>query len=451
MTRRLAEVLGDVAEQAKLYDLTDNAIKVVRRRRRVRKTAVAMVTMVAVLVGVVAFVLPSGGPGRPEGGPGRLDGEPSSKVLPLLEAPTRGSLKDDAAFLDALLDRVVDNPSAFGLPGDRARLRVLFAGDLPGNRRVALVAGVTAAPRMVHLTAPGKAAAKKLELTGWSDVEDPVVREEWRNDKNQGYALLFGPADYEVSVSEAPRYMDDGTIQRTWEPEPAGYIVRDTSTLPRGLRVRMSRGDVVFYEAAVASPGTARAERIDPSPLYGRGKPAPRAAQVAADALAYSTGLVGPGIQYVVLWSNDFAVPDGVGQIATVMAVTEQGGGPYITIATDTSPEPNGRNHPTGAGVAGDPEHTVIAMRMPHFDDTAPDTLQIVAPPQAVRVDLLKGEEVLATVPLSNGLGRVELPGPLQLTVRALDAQGKVVAQRAFADLTGNQPSGGYEPEVHGW
>ncbi|GAA1573626.1 hypothetical protein GCM10009827_114410 [Dactylosporangium maewongense] len=451
MTRRLAEVLGDVAEQAKLYDLTDNAIKVVRRRRRVRKTAVAMVTMVAVLVGVVAFVLPSGGPGRPEGGPGRLDGEPSSKVLPLLEAPTRGSLKDDVAFLDALLDRVVDNPSAFGLPGDRARLRVLFAGDLPGNRRVALVAGVTAAPRMVHLTASGKAAVKKLELTGWSDVEDPVVREEWRNDKNQGYALLFGPADYEVSVSEAPRYMDDGTIQRTWESEPTGYIVRDTSTLPRGLRVRMSRGDVVFYEAAVASPGTARAERIDPSPLYGRGKPAPRAAQVAADALAYSTGLVGPGIQYVVLWSDDFAVPDGVGQIATVMAVTEQGGGPYITIATDTSPEPNGRNHPTGAGVAGNPEHTVIAMRMPHFDDTAPDTLQIVAPPQAVRVDLLKGEEVLATVPLSNGLGRVELPGPLQLTVRALDAQGKVIAQRAFADLTGNQPSGGYEPEVHGW
>ncbi|MGI5179476.1 hypothetical protein ACQEVZ_24415 [Dactylosporangium sp. CA-152071] len=451
MTRRLAEVLGDVAEQAKLYDLTDNAIKVVRRRRRVRKTAVAMVTMVAVLVGVVAFVLPSGGPGRPEGGPGRLDGEPSSKVLPLLDAPTRGSLKDDAAFLDALLDRVVDNPSAFGLPGDRARLRVLFAGDLPGNRRVALVAGVTAAPRMVHLAASGKAAAKKLELTGWSDVEDPVVRDDWRNDKNQGYALLFGPADYEVSVSEAPRYMDDGTIQRTWEPEPAGYIVRDTSMLPRGLRVRMSKGDVVFYEAAVAPPGTARAERIDPSPLYGRGKPAPRAAQVAADALAYSTGLVGPGIQYVVLWSDDFAVPDGVGQIATVMAVTEQGGGPYITIATDTSPEPNGRNHPTGAGVSGNPEHTVIAMRMPHFDATAPDTLQIVAPPQAVRVDLLKGEEVLATVPLSNGLGRVELPGPLQLTVRALDAQGKVIAQRAFADLTGNQPSGGYEPEVHGW
>ncbi|MEV4134023.1 hypothetical protein AB0J72_17865 [Dactylosporangium sp. NPDC049742] len=448
---RLVEVLGDVAEQAKLYDVTDTAIRVARRRKRVRKTAVAMGTMVAVLVGVVAFVLPSGSHPRPEGGPGRLDGEPSSRVLPLLEAPTRGSLKDDAAFVDAVLDRVVDNPSAVGLPGDRARLRVLFAGDLPGNRRLVLVAGVTAMPRMVHLTGPAMTAAKKLELTGWSDVEDPVVRDDWRNDKNQGYALLFGPADYEVSVSDGPRYMDDGTIQRTWGPEPAGYVVRDTSTLPRGLRVRMSKGDAVFYEGILAPPGTVRPERIDPSPLYGRGKPAPRAAQVAADALAYSTGLVGPDVQYVVLWSDEFVVPDGVGQIATVMAVTEQGGGPYITIATDTSPEPNSRNHPTGAGIAGNPEHTVIAMRMPHFDDTAPDTLQIVAPPQAVRVDLVKGEEVLATVPLSNGIGRIELPGPLQLTVRALDAQGKVVAQRAFADLTGNQPSGGYEPEIHGW
>ncbi|MET7420407.1 hypothetical protein [Dactylosporangium sp. NPDC005555] len=457
---RLGEVLDDIAEHAKLYDVTDKAVRVARRRRRVRKTTTAVMAMVLVLV-VMVTVLPMflfGGPGRPEGGPGRLDGVPPTLVQPLLDTPTRGSLAGDARYVGALLDRIVDEPEDFGLPGDRTKLRVLFVGDVPGNRRIALIAGITGVPRMVNLTGSGKAPVKDLDLTGWSDVEEPVVRDGWRGDKNEGYELILGPSGYDVSVSSAPQYMSDGTIQRTWTPEPAGYILRDTATLPRGLRVRMTKGDTVFFESAVASPGTVRAAQIDPTPLYGRGKPAPRAAQAAADALAYSTGLVGPGIQYVVLWSDDFVVNDpngggsGLGQIATVMAVTESGGGPYITVATDTNPEPNARTHPTGAGISGRLEQSVIAMRMPHFDETVPATLQIIAPPTAVRVDLLKGQEVVDTVPLTNGVGKLDLPGEVQLRVRALDAQGNTVAERLFKDWDGVPTSGGgYEPEIRGW
>jgi hypothetical protein len=196
---------------------------------------------------------------------------------------------------------------------------------------------------------------------------------------------------------------------------------------------------------------------IDPNPLHGRGKPAPRAARVATDALVFSTGLVGPGVRYVVLWSDDFPVDDpngggsGMGQIATVMAITPDGGGPYITIATDTSKEPNGRNHPTGAGVLGDPDRALIVMRMPHFGPEVPDQLQFIAPPSAVRAEVLRDGTVLATAALDNGVGNVQLRGPIEGTVRVYDASGATVAERPFADRTGLAPSGVYEPTVKGW
>ncbi|MDG6100893.1 hypothetical protein Daura_01835 [Dactylosporangium aurantiacum] len=453
--RGLAERLDDIAGQAKLYDVTDRAIRGADRRRRTRRFAVSALSVLAVtcVIGAVS-VLRFGGIGRPEEGPGRLEGVPPALVLPLLDTPARGSLAGDTAFQSALLDRVVKDPEAYGLPGDRSLLRVLFAGDLPGNRRLVLIAGVTARPRMIHLTGRAGTAARKLELTGWGDVEEPVFREEWRDDDNRGFALVFGPAGYDVSVSDRPRYLADGTVTREWQPEPSGYVMRDTSRLPPGLRVRISRGTDVFYEAKVASPGTKQPGTVDPNPLHGRGKAVPRAAQAAADALAYSSGLVGPGIRYVVLWSDDLAVEDpngtgtGTGQVATVMALTPEGGGPYLTVVLDASPEPNARTHPTAEGVLGDPDRSLIVMRMPHFTPSPSATLQIVAPPSAVRAEVLGAGALLKATPLTNGVGHVDLSAPVEVTVRAFDAQGAVVAERQFTDAV---RSAGLEPEVRGW
>jgi hypothetical protein len=52
---------------------------------------------------------------------------------------------------------------------------------------------------------------------------------------------------------------------------------------------------------------------------------------------------------------------------------------------------------------------------------------------------------------LANGVGSVRLPGPVEVTVRAYDAAGAVVAERPFKDVTGNAPPGLYEPEIKGW
>ncbi|WP_432984208.1 hypothetical protein [Dactylosporangium sp. CA-233914] len=457
----LAEMLDDIADQAKVYDVTEVAVRGARRRRRARIAGRAGlgVLVVACLLGGVVSVLPLfrfGGIGGPEGGPGRLDGEPSAVVRPLLDSPTRGPLAGDAAFLNSVLDRIVADPEQFGLPGDRARLRVLFAGDVPGNRRLVIVAGATAAPRKVNLLGPRGAKAERLNLANWGDLGEPIVWDEWRGgEHNSGYVLVLSPIDYDVSVSSAPRYLADGSITREWQAEPAGYLLRDTATLPAGLRVRFRGGNKVFYEGSVPS---GRTGTVDPSPLYGRGKPAPRAAEVAANALAYQFGLTGPDVHYVVLWSDDFEVVDpdgqgsGLGQIATVMALTADGGGPYITIATDTSPQPNSRNHPTGAGIAGDPAKALIAMRLPTFSADEPDTLQIIAPPAAARFEVRQGETVLAQGALTGGVGQIELPGPLNATVRAYDDTGTVIAERPFVDLTpGTGPTNYTEPEIRGW
>ncbi|MET7396516.1 hypothetical protein ABZS66_23850 [Dactylosporangium sp. NPDC005572] len=459
---RLSEILDELADQAKVYDVTDQSVRAARRRHRQRfgmKTAVR-VTAAVCLIAVVAAILPlsfSGGTGVPEAGPGRLDGEPAALVRPLLDAPTRGSLAGDRAYLDAVLARITGDPERYGLPDDRARLRILFAGDVPGKRRLVIVAGFTAQPRKVELTGSRGASARRLDLTGWSDLEEPIVRTEWRGERlDTGYALVFGPAGYDVWVSERPRYLADGTVGRDWRPEPAGYVLRDVADMPAGLRVRMSRGETVLYEGPVAAVGAKRTGAVDPAPLYGRGTPAPTAAGSAADALAYQFGLTGPDVHYVVLWSDAFEVDDpngtgtGMGQIATVMAVTADGGGPYITIATDASPQPNARNHPTGEGVAGDPAKALIAMRLPHFTAEASDALQIIGPPAASRAEIRQGDTVVTTTPLDDGVGRVELPGPADVTVRVYDEHGAVLAERAFADV-GATPAGSVEPELKGW
>ncbi|MGI5246728.1 hypothetical protein [Dactylosporangium sp. CA-139066] len=455
----LGDLLDEIAGEAKVYDITDAVVRksaVKRRVRTVTRTAVSLVAVVCMLGGVVTvaplFFL-GGGMEPPELGPGRVDGLPPEAVQPLLNSDTRGSLAGDVNYIKDVVQRIGDDPEQFGLPGDRAKLRILFAGDVPGNRRLVIAAGFTGAPRAIDLTGPSGTAAKKLELTSWTDVEEPVI-----HDAGEGYALVFGPAGYDLSVSSSPHYMLDGTVQRTWEPAAGDYLLRDDATLPPRLRVRMSKGDNVYYEGPVASSGATRSSPVDPAPLFGRGKPAPRAADIAANALAYQFGLTGPDVHYVVLWSDDFVVNDpngqgsGTGQIATVMAVTADGGGPYNTFAVDTSPQPNGRNHPTGGGVAGDPAKALIAMRMPTFSKDEPDTLQIIAPPAAVRVEVRTGDTVLATAPLTNGVGKLELAGPLKVKIRVYDTKDTVVAERDFADLEpGAQPGDSFEPEIKGW
>jgi hypothetical protein len=133
------------------------------------------------------------------------------------------------------------------------------------------------------------------------------------------------------------------------------------------------------------------------------------------------------------------------------MAITPDGGGPYLTFAFDTHKPPNGRNHPTGAGVLGDPAAALIAMRLPHWTAQTPDDLQLIAPPTAVRAEVVRDGVTVATAALTNGVGRLHLALPAEVTVRAFDASGAQVASTAFSDDIEQRRQAMGEPEIKGW
>jgi hypothetical protein len=458
----LTEALVDLADEARTYDVTERVIRRARRRRWLPRpalvAALAACLVVVVLIGAAVQRLAMWTGTGPDG-----SGEPriaSPLITELIESPTRGSLAGDRAYVDALRkeiagDRLGGGPFGIGgqaLPDDPADVRILFAGDVPGGGRIAIVVTATGRPMTATYEGDAGAAARQLRLARWGDLDAPVYME-----LGHTYSLLIGPAGFAVEVSERPRYRGDGTVERAWAPEPAGLVLRATESMPPGLRVRLSRAGTVLYESNLPAPGRSVRVSVDPEPLFNRGVEVPATAREVAQALATSSGLTNEDAQYVVLWSDEYTVDDpngggsGVGGIATVMARTPAGGGPYLTFAFDTNNPPTGRNHPTGAGVLGDPSTALIAMRLPHWTANPPNDLQVIAPPAAVRVEVVRDGALVATAPLANGVGRFPLAMPAEVTVRALDASGALVAETRFSDNIDQRRSATGEPDIQGW
>ncbi|GII20463.1 hypothetical protein [Planosporangium mesophilum] len=448
----LKHALGEIAEEAKLYEVTERAVRGGRRRRRVARLAPAAVAL-AVAVGLLA----AGMPGQ-RTGPDRV-ASPPALVAELLNSSTRGSLAPDESFLAELKDKAArEVPTADGrkpeVPWNPARVRVLFAGDVPGGFRVALVVVTGAHPVLSKLSGPAGAPASRLQLWESDELRGPILWNELLTDDGAGRSVLvLGPVGSQVEVSGDPHYLADGSVRRTWTPEPAGsgYLVRGPN-IPAGLRVRFNRDGALLYEADVTPSINRTPVTFDPTPRAGR--PAPVAAQEAAKSLRVTS----PGVRYVVLWSDDLPVHDpngdqtGIGTIATVMAQTPDGGGPYTTflVGAGHGEEPVVRDHPTGSGVIGDPDHSVIAMRLPSFDRQT-DDLQIVAPPAAVRAEIVSGGAVIGSTVLNQGAGRLKLARTEGATVRAYDAAGSVVAQGRFTDDFDGWGYGRYEREIRAW
>jgi hypothetical protein len=431
------------------------------RRRRRTGTGIAVLMVLLVLNGgwLVSRQLPHPGNAGPTG-------EPSTLVASLLDSPTRGSLAGNVSFLESVRRKtaqdVVREPGPNGpfIPTDPTRLRVLFAGDVLGSQRLVVVGGVSADPMFVTYVAPTGSSADDLRLVT-EDSLYPVITARWQSG-GEGpramYSVLLGPADAQLEYSANPHYLADGTVQRTWVPVPEGYLVSADEQLPPGARARYTLGGSPLYEGnldRVTSPGTDVS--IDPDPLYGRGKALPAAAQRAASLLADISGLRGKQVHYVVLWSDEVPMT-GLSKgkkaiVATVAAVTADGGGPYATFAYDPDePDASMRYHPTGSGVLANSESDLILMRLPAYQDRT-DELQVIGPPTGVRAQVLRGGTEVTRTSLVRGAGRLHLaqlaPGA-GVTVRVFDAAGAVLAERPFTE---NEQNGAvaFEHEFRGW
>jgi hypothetical protein len=372
----------------------------------------------------------------------------------LLDSPTRGSLAGDSAFLERIRQRTAveaaRDPGRFGsgTPTDPAGIKVLFAGDLPDGQRMAVAAGLNGRPFEAEFTGATGASASDLALSGTGQL-DPVVYLQLSD-----VDLLLAPAGSQLQVSSQARYLADGSVDRTWSTQPGDYLLKSHKELPVNGRVRVIFAGTTVYDVPLHRVLDSTTESVNPNPLYGRGKAVPVAARQVTEILAETTGLTSPPCHYEVLWSDEIPMPglpdSSTAIIATVLALTPDGGGLYATYSFDpANPTASAGEHPSGNGVLGDPDRSLIAMRLPAYSGTQPtDALQVIAPARAVRAEASRGGTVVATTDLVHGGGQLKVAVPAVVTVRAYDATGKVVAQRVFDDSADQTL---YEPDIRPW
>ncbi|WP_144118858.1 hypothetical protein [Catellatospora sichuanensis] len=401
-----------------------------RRRRRVTAAIAAVAMLLVVAPG--AWLLGRPQPYLPVAGP------PPAALLPLLNSPTRGSLAADNAYIESLRQMAADlamNDDSTGsrLPDDPAMIKVLFAGDI-GARRIAVVASVDGKPLVAAFQGEPGDGADELKHSMLSMMEPALGTGFAMGSGNaERTFLLLGPVGAVYETAET-RYTGTG-VKRSWTrlDAPDGYV--GIADLVGQQRFRVLTGGTVLYETeggAAAAPG--KPVTVDPQPAGGRGRPMPAAATQIAAGLATLTRLTGPDVTYRVLWSDEIDMPGtttGRAAIVTVQAVTADGGGPYTTGTIDTG-DGSYRDHPSGYGIAGDVEHSLLAMRLPWYQVES-DHLQIVAPPAAVRAEVVRGAQT-AEAALVNGVGGLAVPLGSQLTIRVYDAAGALLATLEYAD-----------------
>ncbi|MBB3677690.1 hypothetical protein [Modestobacter versicolor] len=160
--RTAFDQLADRAAGPRGPETAERAIALGRRQRR-RTAGWAAAALTAVVLGVtVPQVLPA------SGDPGQTAAPSTAGPVGLYAAPTRGSLAGDEEFVAGV--RALEWSGPLGVngadlhPAEDTR-RVLFAGDVPGGQRWAVVMGkVGAQHAWAWYVGPAGAAAEDLEL-----------------------------------------------------------------------------------------------------------------------------------------------------------------------------------------------------------------------------------------------------------------------------------------------
>lgn len=229
-----------------------------RRRRGLQVTAGSVVAVVAVTLGA-ADAVP--GPHRLTRSQSELGG-----ALSLSADGPRGSLAADERWL-ASLRATVPGQALHGseerVPSN-ARVDVVFAGDVPGGDRLALVLTQRRGPNRdrpvaVWLEGPTGATATQMRQNGW---EAPPSRvETWAHGDGTGTTLVVvGPQAASVETVASVTYAADGSIQRSWSPlatEDGVAAVRLPPRLDSGtteIRV-VADGNTVFQGPPSGSVG----------------------------------------------------------------------------------------------------------------------------------------------------------------------------------------------------
>ncbi|PSK64793.1 hypothetical protein B0E53_03247 [Micromonospora sp. MH33] len=427
-----------------------------RRHRRIRLIrTVATAAVMAALVGIQTNVvrLPGWAPGI------AVAAAPAS----LLDAPPRGALSGDEAWLNTLQARLSTDSSLGGWHpdgmwkvGDRDRIRLLYGSDQPGHR-VALVAvplriGLLTKKALVWFVGPPGAGVEQMRYAGHSEGDDnPVMTLMQAGTGVNGFAVVVGPADSTVTISGDPHYTQRGTVeyQNIARPDGSGVGIAVLPTAPLRSEpvVRVSRGDHVLHQVGL---GGGPYDAIDPTgpdmdALLTAVKRGTRGAPLDdanlrnfVETALSNSRLSATGTTVRVSWSGSVD-----GQAAALLTVQPADGGiiAYAMHGDDRTgwwmdlrlllPSEGAYQRPIGWRIRAD-----------NPSRTPTDQVRVVAPPDAARVTVAVGSAPPITVTLdASNAGTASVPHNQPATLTAYSKNGNVLGSTPVppleADMSG--------------
>ncbi|WP_448618850.1 hypothetical protein [Geodermatophilus sp. URMC 65] len=419
-----------------------------RRQRRVRAAGIAAAA--AATVAAAALVVPQLSVEPPDA----PSAQKQAADVPVLTEPTRGSLADDTAFVEAAR-RADWGPLT---PPPVEERRVVLATDTPAGRVVLLAGTVDEDVRGVWLTGP--VGAPPEQLTRHVPQDLGPYRPASLLVGGPGPATLVvvtAPGD-QVEVSPRLQVGPRGTVGRSYEPVPAddGLAVTEvpTTAAGSGTSVRVLRDGQPLYRAGVTSPalpvGAVDVPPLDPlRPATTR--PADRLVTEALTDIAVPLGTEPAELQPQLLWSGTLPMPEVPGSAAVVVGRSPGGGLVVTTRAGQLGSSGAGRTVPCGVhtppgttDVAGLVVARVCDLSSPETEPSdAGRWLVVTAPAPATAAAVLDERGgVLATVPLPDGGGAALLPAGAR-EVRTLDAAGRALAEVPISAVA-TEPFGDY-------
>lgn len=420
-----------------------------RRRRRARVTGTALACLAPLgLAGVGILPVPSWAPA--------ITLEQASS--PLLAGPTRGSLGGDQEWLDrfrAYLPTLVerewfgDGDGIWRVDGVE-RVRILFAGDVAGER-------------LVFASVPVRTGFRRMETTGWFTAPAGAPPEEMTSGSRGGeplkasvvtrlgrspdalQPLVLAPAGARVEVSTSVSLPADGTVRRTWTPVPVagtgeytGRVPTDRPASPVALRVGLpgASWQSLGWEYDACCSDEVAQTSVDWNALLsaeasrsGLGAAHRRLASAApfAGDLA-AVGLDPARTRLRVLWAGSY-----LDKPALLLAAQQRGGG-VLLHAVHGGPQedyyavyPGLRLLAPAAGAYSRP----YGWRLPSMrGDAGSGLVGVWAPAGAAAVELRRADGTRTPVAIdSAGFGTATLGRDEPATVVTLDTDGSIVAE----------------------
>lgn len=436
-----------------------------RRRRRTRWAGLG-----GLLAGVLATAVFAPAMGIGAGGglgnwlrdPEQGSGYPVTDdwVWRLIESPTRGSLAADGRLVDELTRVFGRDRDDAGMGSELPKVKVLFADDSSGVRQVVVAYHSDTSAALVSKTGDVGTPPRDLVRSGGiSNMPISPFTVLGGGLEGKGYAsrwlLGLAPAGCTVSSAESATLTAEGAVRRTWQPAATpGYLLLDEQRIRGWWRVECEgrireQGPVGFGTGEINGRQSAPA----PDPSAAAGPPTVGAEITQAEQAggsSYRLLVEAAGLPTdpapVLRWSGRIPGGDGAG---AALVGSASGAGPavlHVGASDDAlvalAPPDDARPDDTEtlaasradwalAATAVSTSAALTAIRVPTRSGghaALTDQLLVVPPQGAVRVVVVGSGTGRASAAVTDGAAVLSLPVGERAEVRAMDADGRVLA-----------------------